>query len=731
MADRKIRQADGLLMVINDPANGPVLPKKGQRNVLITSALPYVNNVPHLGNIIGSTLSADVFARYCRTLNVPTLYVCGTDEYGTATETKALEEGVTPLELCTKFHHLHTAIYNWFELGFDKWGRTSTQQHTEITQDIYKQIHANNLFTLQTSDQTYCEDDKLFLADRFVEGICPNCGYDDARGDQCDKCALTYASPTELLSPRCKRNKNHTVSVRPSTHACLRLDKIQPKLEEWMRAARVKGGWNSNPVITDKGEIVEPRMLGNGLRPSAVTRDLKWGVEVPKVGVPEEDEKLANKVCYVWFDAPIGYPSITAAYTDKWREWWMNPDDVELYQFMGKDNVYFHTVFFPAMLLADGRNWTMLHNISSTQYLNYEDTKFSKSRNIGVFGNNAEETGQPASVWRYYLISQRPESADTAFLWSSFIAAVNNELLSNLGNFVNRAIKFINAKFDSVVPGPADLAGGEPSYDANSSDPWEKIDAEFVADINTKLAEFREHMNATRIRGGLAVAMTISGRGNQYLQDCGLDNALLAHHPERCATVLLNAINLIYILSAVFHPFMPSASADMLVQLNAPARSLPTRFSIDILPGHKVGTAAHLFKRIDNTDGKQERAWQKQFGGDAAVAKQVTPAGPAGHAEGGAVPKGAEATKKAAEAAKRAEAQEKKKQAAKAAEAAQTPEEKALQAELDALQLRVRDLRVGQAEGDLEAATAQAKAKKAELAALKKKIKEAAKAAQA
>ncbi|RSH90970.1 hypothetical protein EHS25_010146 [Saitozyma podzolica] len=725
MSNQKIRQAEGLLMEVRDKSEGPVLPKKGQRNVLITSALPYVNNVPHLGNIIGSTLSADVFARYSRTLNVPTLYICGTDEYGTATETKALEEGVTPLELCTKFHLLHTEIYEWFEIGFDKWGRTSTHQHTEITQEIYKNLHTNGLFRLETSDQTYCEDDKLFLADRFVEGTCPNCGYDDARGDQCDKCSLTFSSPTALLHPRCKRNKNHTVSVRPSTHACLRLDILQPRLEQWLRKAQAKGRWGNNPVITAEGQIVEPRMLGEGLRPSAVTRDLKWGVEVPKVGNQDEDEAMEGKVIYVWFDAPIGYPSITATYTDKWEEWWKNPDDVELYQFMGKDNVYFHTVLFPAMLLGDGDKWTMLHNISSTQYLNYEDTKFSKSRNVGVFGNNAQETGQPSSVWRYYLISQRPESQDSAFLWSNFISANNNELLANLGNFVNRVIKFVNAKYDSVVPGPEGFAGGEVNPDELSN----KTDAEFVRDVNSRLAEFASHMDDTKLRSGLAIAMTISSRGNQYLQDSGLDNALLANEPERCAQVLLNAINLIYVLSVVFHPFMPTTSTDILRQLNAPARSLPSRFSIDILPGHVLGKAEHLFKRIDNVNGEQEKKWQKRFGGDAVVADKVTPPGPGGHPEGGSVPKVSEippvGDKKAAHAARMAQIAKDKKAAAKAAEANKSQEEKDLEAKVEAQGKRVAAVKKGTAEGNADEEMALAKTLKTELAELRKKLKEA------
>ncbi|WWD18618.1 methionine-tRNA ligase [Kwoniella shandongensis] len=728
MSNQNLRKADGLLRVIHDTSKGPVLPKDGQRNVLITSALPYVNNVPHLGNIIGSTLSADVFARYSRTLNVPTLYVCGTDEYGTATETKALEEGVTPLELCTKFWKLHTEIYEWFEIGFDKWGRTSTPEHTKITQEVYTKLHENGLFRLETADQTYCEDDKLFLADRFVEGTCPQCGYDDARGDQCDKCSLTFSSPTALLNPRCKRNKNHTVSVRPSTHACVRLDLLQPRLEEWMQKARVKGRWGTNAVITEKGEIVEPRMLGEGLRPSAVTRDLKWGVEVPKVGNEEEDKAMEGKVIYVWFDAPIGYPSITATYTDQWEKWWKNPDNVELYQFMGKDNVYFHTVLFPAMLIGTGEEWTMLHNISSTQYLNYEDTKFSKSRNVGVFGNNAQQTGQPPSVWRYYLLSQRPETSDSSFLWSKFIAANNNELLANLGNFVNRVIKFVNAKYESKVPGPEGIAGGEVVPDASSSTPGAQLDADFVNDINTRLGEYREQMDDTKLRSGLATAMSLSARGNQYLQDNSLDNALFANQPERCAQVLLNAINLIYILSVVFHPFMPTTEGGILRQLNAPSRSLPTKFSIDILPGHVLGKAEYLFKKIDNVNGEQEKKWQKQFGGDSVVADQVTPAGPGGHPEGGAVPKAADVlaaeNKKAQHEARKLQIAKDKKAAQAAAEKNKTPEERELEVKVEAQGKLVASIKKGTAEGDADKELAVAKSLKAELADLRKKLKE-------
>ncbi|KZO96607.1 methionyl-tRNA synthetase [Calocera viscosa TUFC12733] len=609
--DKTIREADGLLMRKFTPGE-EVLPVPGQENILITSALPYCNNVPHLGNIIGSTLSADCFARYCRSRNRITAYICGTDEYGTATETQALKEGITPRELCDKYYLLHKEVYDWFELSFNHFGRTSTPQHTQISQSIYLNLYKNDLLLKETNLQLYCEHDHRFLADRFVEGTCPYCGYEDARGDQCDNCTRPL-DPIELINPRCKIDKNHVVSTRSSDHMYFELNKLQPRLEAWIKESWKKGKWSSNSVINAEGQFIDAR-LKQGLRPSPVTRDLKWGVPVP---TPDgKEDGMEGKVLYVWFDAPIGYPSITANWlSDKWQEWWFHPEHVKLYQFMGKDNVYFHTVLFPSMEMGDGRPWTMLHHISTTEYLNYESGKFSKSRGVGVFGPDAKRTGLPPSIFRYYLLTARPETGDTMFSWADLIAANNNTLIKNFGNFINRVLKFVAGKnYGGVLPDSKDQPG--------PLSPETDVDAAFVKDINALFTSYIDSMDAVKLRPGLAIVMQISSRGNQYLQDSGLDNTLFNTKPERCAEVILRAVNLIYGLSALIYPFMPAISATILEQLNAPPRTVPTELSIDVLPGHHIGKPAPLFKLIDE---KKAEEWRHMFGGvhDAVKAAEA------------------------------------------------------------------------------------------------------------
>ncbi|CAO1632717.1 unnamed protein product [Parajaminaea phylloscopi] len=662
-----------------------ILPREGEPNVLITSALPYVNNVPHLGNIIGSTLSADVYARYSRSRNRNTLYICGTDEYGTATETKALEDGVSPQALCDKYHALHASVYKWFEIGFDHFGRTTTPKQSEICQEIFLQLLDNGYMEKRTVTQLYCPKDERFLADRYVEGVCPRCSYDDARGDQCDKCGQLLDA-IELIKPRCKICSSTPVP-RDSPHMFIRMDTLQPIVEEWAKKSAAEGGWSSN------GRIITESWFKEGLRPFSLTRDLKWGVSVPKVPGTED---MDGKVFYVWFDAPIGYPSITANYTDEWRQWWQNPDNVKLYQFMGKDNVRFHTVIFPSCLLGTKQPWTLLHHINTTEYLQYESGKFSKSRNIGVFGDKASAIGVSPSVWRYYLLSNRPETADSAFAWSDFVSRNNSELLANLGNFVNRVLTFCSKKYAGVLPDLPEGQGlrvGSPLEESSDT-----LVGRFVKDVNRIISQYVSAMESVRLRSGLRTMMELSARGNLLLSEMGLDNSLFNNKRQECDALILLAVNLIWVLSALAHPFMPGTTDEILTQLDAPARVVPfvddegtpsssaqqqtqtktapgrAVFALDLLPGHQIGKPAHLFKRIEES---QIEVWREQFGG-ASAAKAAALADAPSKAPSGAGQTGVGQQEGQAGLSKKQmqKLEKEKKKAAEAAKAAAAPKNK-------------------------------------------------------
>lgn len=420
---------------------------------LITSALPYVNNIPHLGNLI-QMLSADVFARFCRSRGYETMYVCGTDEYGTATETRALQEKKTPRELCDYYYSVHKEIYEWFGISFDKFGRTSNEECTEITQSIFTDLDRNGFIKEHTSQQLYCPNCAMFLADRYVDGTCPKCGAEDARGDQCDSCG-TLLDPTQLVKPRC-HTCGGTPEVRETRHLYIDLPAIAPKLEEWLGKASVEGKWSQNAVQMTKAWIRD------GLNERAITRDLKWGIPVPRAG-------YEDKVFYVWFNAPIGYMSITKQLADEvkaaggasfdWKKWWLPSESaeqfdgkIELFQFIGKDNIPFHTVVFPCSEIGTGRDYTKLFHMSSTEFLNYEGGKFSKSKGVGVFGSDAKESGIPADAWRFYIYYNRPENQDYQFTWKDFQEKYNKELIGNLGNLVNRTLLFINKNYGGTIP---------------------------------------------------------------------------------------------------------------------------------------------------------------------------------------------------------------------------------------------------------------------------------------
>ena len=536
---------------------------------LVTSALPYVNNIPHLGNLL-QVLSADCFSRFCRMKGYETLYVCGTDEYGTASETRALQEGLTPRELCDRYHAIHRDIYTWFEIDFDHFGRTSTQYQTDIVQDIFTKVDKAGYIFEKTIEQLYCEHDDRFLADRFVTGICPKCGASGARGDQCDSCQ-SLLDPSELIEPTCSVCGNTPV-MKSTKHLYIDLPKALPLLQEWMDTASVEGFWAKNAIQVTKGWIRD------GLKERAITRDLKWGIPVPKKG-------YENKVFYVWFDAPIGYISITAEYTDQWKHWWHNNDEVELFQFIGKDNIPFHTVIFPSSLLASGDPWTMLHHMSSSEYLNYEDGKFSKSLGVGIFGNDVQDTGIPADVWRFYLFYNRPEKADVTFTWKDFQEKVNKELIGNLSNLVNRTLSFVE-KF---------YGGDLRAYTIDTALMDQIRDQEKIIDSAFERAELRDSLRELLI---------LSSMGNKAFQD-GEPWKMRKESPEQTGSLLKTLLILIRDIGYLSQPFMPQTSRRILSFLSA-EQTTYEMLATDEGIG-ELKQIEHLFSRLEDERIEQLR----------------------------------------------------------------------------------------------------------------------------
>ena len=529
---------------------------------LITSALPYVNNIPHLGNLT-QVLSADVFARFCRSKGYETLYICGTDEYGTASETRALQEGVTPRELCDHYHAIHRDIYKWFNISFDYFGRTSTPKQTEIVQHIFNEVDKNGYISEKESEQLYCPECKRYLADRYVTGTCPHCGDTGARGDQCDKCG-TLLDPTELIDPKCSVC-GHTPILKKTKHLYINLPKALPLLQKWMDKASVEGFWAKNAIqITNS-------WIRDGLQERCITRDLKWGIPVPKEG-------FEDKVFYVWFDAPIGYISITANATDKWEYWWRDPENTELFQFIGKDNIPFHTVIFPSSLLATGEKWTMLHHMSSTEYLNYEGGKFSKSRGIGIFGNDVQETGIPADVWRFYMFYNRPENQDFTFTWKDVQEKINKELIGNLSNLVNRTLTFVKRFYDGNL--------GEGA-----------LDEELKAQIIEKEKEITDSLERADERDALRAIFALSDIGNKAFQ-ASEPWKLRNEDPEKAKAILRTLVYLIRDLGVMVTPYMPSTGDKILAFVSSPSSTWNDcgTFNGEL----KVGEISLLFEKLED-----------------------------------------------------------------------------------------------------------------------------------
>ncbi len=542
-----------------------------KKRILVTSALPYVNNIPHLGTMV-CIISADIYTRYLRLKKENVISVLGTDEHGTTTETIAMELGMTPKQAVDHFFKIHKEIYAWFNCSYDCLGRTSSKESKEITQDIFMKLYKNNYIEEKEVEQMYDEKADKFLSDRFIEGICPHCKYEEARGDQCDRCGKLL-EPIELINPKSKLTGSKPV-VKKTKHLFIKLDELQPLIERFVEERKSK--WSDNALTTTKAWLRE------GLKERAITRDLSWGIPVPLKG-------YENKVFYVWFDAPIGYIAITKASREDWKKWWHNPEETKLVQFMGKDNIPFHTVLFPASLIGTGDKYTLLDTISVNEYLNYEDTKFSKSRGIGVFGDNAKETGIPADTWRYYITINRPETSDTKFTWKDLQEKINSDLVGNLGNLVNRTLTFIKRYSDGRV-----LRITKP------------------LDYSKEVEEILRAYEDIELKKALKQIMSLSKKGNQYFQDQEPWRAI-KEDKEKAANALAVLANMIKDLAILIHPVMPRVAEQITLQLNY-KKKLSLELLKERVENHEITEPSPLFDKLEDKKllGLQEKYSGKQ-----------------------------------------------------------------------------------------------------------------------
>ncbi|KDN85050.1 methionine--tRNA ligase [Kitasatospora cheerisanensis] len=565
---------------------------------LITSALPYINGIKHLGNMVGSMLPADVYSRYLRQRGHEVLYICATDEHGTPAELAAQEAGLPVAEFCARAHDQQKAIYDGFQLSFDWFGRSSSPQNREITQEIARELHANGFIEERAIRQVYSIADNRFLPDRYIVGTCPHCGYDKARGDQCESCTRVL-DPTDLLEPRSAISGSSELEVRETKHLFLLQSKLTDEVEAWI--AEHGDSW---PVLASS---IARKWLTEGLQDRAITRDLEWGVPVPADVWPELAAE--GKVFYVWFDAPIEYIGATKEWADAtggdWRSWWYEADDTVRYtEFMAKDNVPFHTVMFPATILGSRQPWKKVDYVKAFNWLTYYGGKFSTSQKLGIFTDVALEL-LPADYWRYYLMANAPESDDSSFTWDLFAATVNKDLADTLGNFVNRVLSFSRKRFGDEVP-----AGAENS----------ETETALGAQIAELLAEYETQLDALNFRKAAQALRALWSAGNSYL-DVTAPWTQIKTDPEAAARTLRTAINLIHLYSVVSEPFIPTSARTIRESfaLDGDTRTWITADEARALSLVPAGTGFTvppvLFAKITDED---LAAWTERFGGGEA-----------------------------------------------------------------------------------------------------------------
>lgn len=563
---------------------------------LITSAIPYINGIKHLGNLVGSQLPADLYARYLRGRGNEVLFLCATDEHGTPAELAAAKAGKPVDEYCAEMHEVQSGIAEGFRLSFDHFGRSSSQRNQELTQHFAGVLDEQGLIREVSETQMYSPTDGRYLPDRYIEGTCPNCGFDSARGDQCDNCTKQL-DPVDLINPHSTISGATDLEMRETKHLYLCQSQMKDELEAWIDS---KSDW---PVLTTS---IAKKWLndGDGLQDRGITRDLDWGVPVKKG--TEDWPGMEGKVFYVWFDAPIEYIACSQEWVDAgkgedWQRWWRTDAgaaDVTYTQFMGKDNVPFHTLSFPATILGSGEPWKLVDYIKSFNYLNYEGGQFSTSRGRGVFMDQALEV-LPSDYWRWWLLSHAPESSDAEFTWENFQASVNKDLADVLGNFVSRVTKFCRSKFGEVVP-----EGGS----------YGEAEEALLAELTERLQRYEQMMDAMEVRKSAQELRAIWAAGNEYLQSAA-PWAAFKEDPERAAAIVRLSLNLIRLYAVLSAPFIPDTSAVLKEAMKLDSLDWPGDLNeaLSALPaGAEFTVPENLFRKI--TDDEREE-WQQRFSG--------------------------------------------------------------------------------------------------------------------
>lgn len=543
--------------------------EKKFKRTLITTALPYANGPVHIGHLAGVYVPADIYARFLRMKGEDVIMIGGSDEHGVPITIKARNEGVTPQDIVDRYHTIIKDSMEGLGISFDIYSRTTSDIHKKTASEFFRRLYDNNQFEIHTSLQPYDEQAGQFLADRYVTGTCPHCGNENAYGDQCEACG-TSLNATDLINPRSSLT-SAPVTMRETTHWYLPLNRWEPNLRKWILDDHKE--WKSNVYGQCKS------WLDLGLQPRAVSRDLDWGVPVPVEGAE-------GKVLYVWFDAPIGYISNTIdAAGDEWEKWWKDPE-TRMLHFIGKDNIVFHCIVFPAMLMAHG-GYNLPDNVPANEFLNLEDDKISTSRNWAVWLHEyLRELPGKQDVLRYVLTANAPETKDNNFTWKDFQNRNNNELVAILGNFVNRATVLVHKYYGGTVPVAGELT---------------EADKTAMEEVRQSVKALGENLDNFKFREGLKDAMNIARIGNKYLADSE-PWKLIKTDPVRTATILNVALQICANLAVVFEPFTPFMAAKLAEQLRMKEIKwdMAGRFDL-VADGEEIGKPELLFEKVDDS----------------------------------------------------------------------------------------------------------------------------------